>query len=244
MALLVIFDNFREFCIAFFRAKEKMELEAVINTSMNIIITIIGLIVIYFSQTAEAITFSYVGSAGAGFLAAVFILREEFTKIISNFDRNLIRPLIKLAWPIAVSGLLGAFMMNVDIIMLGWLRSAQEIGFYSAGQKIVQLFYTLPAIIATALFPVLSRAVGNKEYQKATLIMEKGMATVFAIALPLTIGGIILGKPIINFLYGQEYLPSVLTLQILLITILVIFPQMLLSNLCLPTINKKNLLAM
>lgn len=230
VALLMIFDNLREFFNAFFRTQEKMEFEALVNVLMNIAITVIGAIVLYFSQTAKAITISYVGSAGIGFLVAGFILRKELKKIISAFDKKLIQPTIQAALPIAVLGFLGIFMFNIDIIIIGWFRSAAEIGFYSVGQRVVQLLYIIPGILASALFPALSRASGNKENQKVSFIMEKGMAAVFAFALPMTVGGIILAKPIINFLFGQEYLPAILTFQILLLTNIVIFPQMLLSN--------------
>ncbi|MBN2197986.1 flippase [Candidatus Wolfebacteria bacterium] len=242
VAILVIFDNLRELSNAFFRAKEKMELEAFVNVLMNISIALIGIVILYYFSSAKAVTFSYIGSAGAGLFTAVFILREEFSKIISNFDRKLVRPILKSAWPIALSGLLGAFMLNVDIIMLGWIRSAQEIGFYSAGQKIIQLFYVLPTIIASAIFPILSRTVGKKQHQKATLIIEKGMTIILSLAIPLVIGGIILGKPIINFLYGNEYLPGALSFQVLLLTILIVFPQILLGNLVL-VYNKQKKIA-
>ncbi len=233
VALLTIFDNIREFINASFRAKEKMEFEALVNVLMNIAIAVIGAVVLYFSQTAKAITISYVGSAGVGFLTAAFIAREEFKKIISAFDKILIKPIINLALPIAATGFLGVFMLNIDVIMLGWFRTAEEIGFYSAGQRIVQLFYAMPAIIASAIFPALSRAAGKGENLKVTRIMEKGIASVYVLAFPLTIGGIVLAKPIINFLYGNEYSPGVLAFQILLTTILVIFPQALLANMVL-----------
>ncbi|MFA5098655.1 MAG: oligosaccharide flippase family protein [Candidatus Paceibacterota bacterium] len=242
VALLTIFDNIREFINASFRAKEKMEFEALVNVLMNVAIAVIGAIVLYLSQTAEAITISYVGSAGVGFLVAAFIARDEFKKIISAFDKNLIKPIMSLALPLAAIGLLGVFMLNIDIVMIGWFRSAQEIGYYSAGQKIIQLLYAVPAIIASALFPALSRAAGNKENQKATTIMERGMASIYALAIPVVIGGIILAKPLINFLYGAEYLPGVLTFQILLVTILIIFPQTLLGNMVF-AYNKQNKIA-
>lgn len=237
VALLTIFDNLREFINASFRAKEKMEFEALVNVSMNIAIAVIGAIVLYFSQTAKAITIAYVGSAGVGFLVATLIARGEFKKIISGFDKSLIKPILKLAMPIVLLSLLGVFMLNVDTIMLGWFRTAKEIGFYSAGQKIIQLLYMIPAIIASALFPAMSRAAGQKE--KVALIMERGVSAVYSFALPLVVGGIILATPIINFLYGQEYTPGIPTFRILLITILIIFPQSLLLNMVIAH-NKQN----
>jgi len=242
VALLTIFDNLRELCNSLFRAREKMEFEALINIAMNIAIAVIGAIVLYFSHTARAITISYVGSASVGFLVGGFILRQELKGLIRNFDIKLVKPTMKAALPLAVASLLGVFMLNIDVVILGWLRSATEIGFYAAGQKIIQLLYTLPAIIGSAIFPALSRFYGKDEHQKISLIMEKGMTLVFAFAFPLTLGGIVLANPIINFLYGQEYLPGVLTFQILLLTIMIIFPQTLMSNLVL-VYNKQKKIA-
>jgi len=241
VAILTIFDNFREFINAFFRAKEKMEFEALVNVLMNIAIAVIGAVVLYFSQTAKAITIAYVGSAGVGLLIAGFIIRKEFKKIISAFDKKLIQPIIKAALPIAIMGFLGVFMLNIDIIIIGWFMSATDIGLYSAGQKIVQLLYTMPIIIASALFPALSRAASDKDSRKVSLIMEKGMTATFAFAIPITLGGIILAGPIINLLYGAEYLPAILTFQILLLTNIVIFPQTLLSNFVLAYNRQKKL---
>lgn len=241
VALLVIFDNLREFSNAFFRAKEKMEFEALTTIFMNITITVLGFVALYFSKSAGAITFSYVGSAGAGFLAAIFILKEEFFGIIKNFDRKLVRPILKLSWPIALSGLLGAFMMNVDIIMLGWFKTETEIGLYSAGQKIVQLLYVLPGIIASAVFSPTSRAIKNEEHRTVRSIMEKSASLIFLMALPLIVGGVVLGKPIIEFLYGIGYLNGALSFQILILTILMAFYGSLFSNLILGYNQQKKL---
>ncbi|MDO8557250.1 MAG: flippase [Candidatus Jorgensenbacteria bacterium] len=240
VAFLVVFDNLREFSNTFFRAKEKMEYEGITTVLMNISITAFGFIAISISATASSFALSYVASTGAGFLAAAFILREEFFHVIKNFDRSLIRPLLRSAWPIALTSLLGAFMLNVDIIILGWLRTAAEIGYYSAGQKVVQVLYTIPSIITSALFPALSRAVSAHDPKKVASIMEKGAAAIFLLAFPLATGGIVLGKPIILFLYGAEYLPGAAVFQILISTVLVVFPGMLLGNLILAYDRQKS----
>lgn len=233
VALLVIFDNLREFSNAFFRAKEKMEYEALVTTFMNVAITVFGFIALSIAVSAHSLMISYVGSAGAGFLAAALILREEFTSIFRKFDRNLVKPLLQSSWPIALTGLLGAMSLNVDVIMLGWFRSAEEIGFYSAGQKVIQVLYTFPAIIASSLLPLSSRLVELKDEVKLRLLTEKGLTLVFALALPLAMGGVVLAMPIMDFLYGNEYIPGAAAFQILIVTVLAVFPGTVLGNIIL-----------
>jgi O-antigen/teichoic acid export membrane protein len=128
---------------------------------------------------------------------------------------------------------LGAFSLNVDVIMLGWFRSAEEIGYYSAGQKVIPVLYTLPAIIASSLLPLSSRLVELKDEIKLRLLTEKGLTLVFALALPLAVGGAILAKPIISLLYGQEYILGAAAFKILIASVLVVFPGTVLGNIIL-----------
>ncbi|MEK7086796.1 MAG: flippase [Patescibacteria group bacterium] len=233
VAFLTIFDGLRDLSVAFLRAKEKMEFEALIIITMNLAITVFGFLILSRYATARALTFAYVASTGFGMLLAIFILRDEFKKIFASFRKNLVRPIMNAALPIAVISLVGAFMLNTDLIMLGWWRSAQEIGFYSAGQKIIQVLYTLPAILASALFPTMARFAAQKKDEEVGRITEKGLTSTLLIALPLALGGIILAKPIITLLYGREYLPAVNSFRVLTATLIIYFPSVLIPNLIL-----------
>lgn len=230
VAVLIFFDNIRDFCTAYFRGKEKMEYEAFVAVFTNLAITAFGFAILYIIRTPFALSASYVISAGAGMLAAIFILRKELSGIIENFDRQLVNPILSNAWPFALLGLLGAFMLNVDLVMLGWMRSAVDIGLYSAGQKIIQVLYTFPAIIASSTFPTLSRLKGQNEHAKVSSIMGKTIATTLFLAIPTMVGGIILAKPLMIFVYGPEYSDASYAFQILLATLIFAFPNALLSN--------------
>lgn len=231
VALLVIFDNFREFINAFFRAKEKMELEALVNISMNIAITVIGFVILYFTQTAKAITIAYVGSAGFGLLVAAVMTRNELLGTVRNFNEKFVKPILKSAWPMAILSLLGIFMFNLDIVMLGWFRSAEEIGQYSAAQRIVYILFMLPAIISNSIFPSLSKSAGENDKSKVSRIMEKSVSLSLFLAIPITVGGIVLGGPIMDLIYGSEYFAGALVFQILILTVLINFPSSMALNL-------------
>lgn len=230
VVLITIFDGLREFCFTAFRAKEKMELEALVMILTNTAITLFGFIALYLYLNSQSLSWSYAVATAVGALASVIILKDEFKSVITKFDKRLVAPLIGAAWPILLTGAVGALAFNIDTVMLGWWRTAEEIGLYSAGQKIVFLLYSLPAVLASAFFPALSRLIGQKEENKIKQLMEKSVAAAFLTAVPMTIGGIILAEPIIELLYGKEYLPAVPTFQILVATFLVIFPSTMIAT--------------
>ena len=231
VALLVLFDNFRDFTFSYFRGIEKMEREAFLTVIMNTAIAVSGFIVLNFYQTAGALLFSYIFSVAILSIVSFYFIKDFIKGVFKNFNKEILKQFFHDCWPLAFSGLFSIFMLNIDIVMLGWWRSAEEIGYYSASQRVVQIFYTLPAILASAVFPTIARFIKQSETDKARTLNEKSMTILYFIAIPLVIGGIILGKPIIKFLFGETYLPASASFQILIFALFINFPGAILSNL-------------
>src|SRR3989344_2360410 len=156
VALLVIFDNLRDFTFAYFRGIEKMEREAFLTVIMNAVIALTGFIILSFYQTAGALLFSYIASVAVLSIVAFYFVKNIVKGIFKNFDKKIALQFFHNCWPFAFTGLFGIFMLNIDIVMLGWWRTPEEIGYYSASQRIVQILYTLPAILASAAFPAMA----------------------------------------------------------------------------------------
>jgi len=229
-ALLIFFDSLRELWAAFFRGKEKMEIEALLITVTNIAITVFGFLILQFSKDPKILTIAYALSASTGAFVGIYILRNELKKVIFYFKKNLVPVIFKSALPLALVNVIGVLMTQIDILMLGFLKQAEDVGLYSAGQKIIALFYILPSILATSFFPLLARYVGQNDNEKAKLLIEKALTLTMLVAIPMVVGGFVLGDQIINFLYGQQYLSASTSFKILLLTILVVFPGTIVAN--------------
>jgi len=241
IAFVFAFDSLRDLGTAMARALEKMHIEAWVNIFTNLTITVLGFVFLNSSKTASSLAWAYAIGTGLGFLAIVYILREYFRGFAKNFDKNLVKTIITSAWPFGLLGLMGVVMINTDILMLGWLTSAEETGFYSAAQKPIQLLYVLPMLIAAAFFPALTR-LAKQESEGFRNVFERGLTTIYLMAAPLAVGGVILSKHIVLLLYGQPYLPAVSSFAILAATILVVFPATLIANGIFAHDKQKNLL--
>lgn len=231
VAMLVVFDNLRDFVFAYFKGIEKMEREAFLVVIMNIAIALTGFIVLSFYKTAGALLFSYIASVAVLSVTAFYFIKNLTKRIFADFDKKIALRFFHDCWPLAFNALFGVFMLNIDIVMLGWWRTPEEIGYYSASQRIVQILYVLPAILASAVFPAMARFVKRNESANATILNEKSMTALYFIAIPLAIGGIVLSGAIIEFLFGKEYLPAAASFQILIATLLINFPGAILGNL-------------
>lgn len=229
ICILLIFDSLRDFSFAIIRAKEKMEQEAVIKTVTNVGILLLGIGLLIVFRTPMALAWAYAIGSGMGLLAAIWFLRGYIKTMLVNFSRRLVWPIFAAAWPLAMVALLSTIMINMDTIIIGHYRSAAEIGFYSAAQRPIQLFYTVSSLIASAVFPVLAKTA-KRDDKKFRTLFEKISSAAFLVSLPLTIVGVVLGKSIIQALFGNQYLPAVLTFQLLILTLVITFLSNIITN--------------
>lgn len=230
---LIVFDNIRDFIVAYLRGLEKMERETLIVTILNITLTFFGFITLLYLPTAKDFFFAYVMSSVFATVVALIIARKVIFHIPSGFRKKIAKEILKNGWPIALSGTFGVLMLNIDIFMLGLWSTTVEIGLYSAGQKIIQVLYTVPALLASGTFPTMASIVKTGDTEREKNLSEKSISIVFLFTIPLVIGGIILAESIFKLLFGHEYVGGVSAFILLLLNTLFIFPGIMISNLVL-----------
>jgi len=228
VALIVGFDSLRDFAAAMSRAWERMEIEAAMQVATNAFILIAGLAMLYVSSTPQSLAAGYAMGTGLGMLLAFYPCRGYFRGIREAFSMKLIRPIFASSLPFAISGLMGAILLNTDTILIGWLLDLTEVGYYAAAQRIALLIYMIPGLISIAFFPAMAKAVSDPKKQR--LILEKITGLQFLTALPFTVGGIILSGPIISLLYGESYAPATLSFLIMNLTYLPVFLATVFTN--------------
>lgn len=231
VTLLTLFDSLRSFGASLFRSVERMELEAFSNIITQGVLLVVGILILVFYPSPENLAITYAIGSAAGLIFTVIALWPYFRKFWTNFDKNLLKPILKAAWPFGVAGLLGAIMLNTDTMLIGWFKKAVDVGYYSAAQKPIYLLYTIPFFIAGGFFPALAR-LANKNNERFKTTLEKGLTFVFLLAIPFAVVTILTSGQIIHLLFGNAYLNSatILTLQLLAITLITNFPAGLLVN--------------
>ena len=229
VALIITFDTVREFFSSFIRAKEKMEWEAGIYLLTNAAIVIFGFIFLSLRRNVASFTWGYVAGTAVGGIAAMFVMRNYLKKIFSFISIRLIKPIITSAWPFAVTGALGVLLTNTDILIISWMRTASEVGVYSAAIRIVQVLYIVPAILQVSMLPLFAR-LAHRDNEKFRIGLERTVGLVFLASVPLALGGAILGTQIMSLIFGAAYVSGGLAFKILMLTMLVDYPALIIST--------------
>jgi len=229
VTLILVFDTLREFGFSLIRGLEKMEWETGIFLLTNAFIVVFGLLFLHYRPTVKSFTWGYVAGTLIGASAMFYTLRDYFKNLITNFTRKLIKPILKSAWPFAIAGALGMLLTNTDILIIGWLRTAEDVGYYSAALRIIQFLYLLPVILQVSTLPLFSRLAQENEGHKFRTVLERTISLIFLVSIPLALGGFILGNQIMSLIFGPQYLPGALSFKILMITMIIDFPATVLS---------------
>lgn len=105
---------------------------------------------------------------------------------------------------------------NLQGFIIGRRFSASQMGFYSQAKKLDDVSsYALPNVIVQVIFPVFSQVQNNRSHLQELLGIS--VRLISALIFPLMMGLILVAEPLIVFLYGNKWLPSVPYFRILCI---------------------------
>ncbi len=112
--------------------------------------------------------------------------------------------------------------LNLDVVMLGFLKGDTEVGYYNAGIKVKTVLTTCVTSLGTVLLPRLSYYVEKQEKEAFYRMVKKAFQFVLVAATPLMVYFILFAKESILFLAGESFLPAITPMQILMPTVLLI----------------------
>ncbi|MFM7470245.1 MAG: flippase [Nodosilinea sp.] len=199
-----------------------------VNARISIIAKDLGLILSSFIKTIlvinKATLVAFAWASFSEFLIAAIALIYLYTKANNKLNFRLIdlalaKRLLTDSWPFIFSGLAVIIYMRIDQIMISIMIGNQENGFYSAAVKLAEIWYFIPMILISSVYP---KIISLKE--KDNILFYKSLQKLYQvmtiIAYVTSISFSIFSGPIINFFYGYEYRCSAAMLAIMIWTTL------------------------
>jgi O-antigen/teichoic acid export membrane protein len=157
-------------------------------TALEIIISAIGLVFVY----------RYRG----------FLIHEW------RFRLERARSLLAISWPMILSGALFMIYLRIDQVMLREMVDERAVGIYSVAVRISEVWYFIPAIVTTSIFPELvkSRRLGGEVYRARLQSLYDFLAWT---AAPIVAFLTLFSRPLVSFLYGEAFADGGVILTIL-----------------------------
>ena len=218
----LIFMSMVGFLNGVFQAFEKVKYQAIgsiLNSSLlliGILITLgldLGIISIALSYTISyCIFFSYM-----------------FLEYINNFnlpkfelDLTFIKEVVIGSIPFGLTNFFYTIYFSIDIVMLSFLTGNYATGLYKSAYNIINVFTTFFVVYQAVLFPVMSKFF--KESQDLIRVSyELSIKYLLLIIIPLSVGVFFYARPIVDFIYSNQYSLASTPIQILIWTVPFLF---------------------
>ncbi len=163
-----------------------------------------------------------IASACNAVFAATMLWKKHRLFLLPKWNTGIIRGIASIAVPFAIAAVLARIYSYADSILLSKLAGQEAVGWYSIPYKMTFAFQFIPLALVAAVYPRFSEYfAANKE--RLAKLFEQSMVYVLLAALPIAAGIGILAKDIVVLLYTDVYLPSVVPLQILIVSLIFAF---------------------
>jgi len=146
-----------------------------------------------------------------GMLIATMALvwREWFGLRIAHVDAGLLRDLGSYGLPLSISLLMAIVIGSSDRFLLAWIMDKNAAGLYSAGYDLAQYTIgTLMVIVNLAAYPLVVRTLEESGKDAVHAQLSRYSLLFFGIALPATLGFIVLADNIAHVVLGVAFTQS------------------------------------
>lgn len=148
------------------------------------------------------------------FLKRVYGIGVQFV-----WNKDVFKIFIATAVPFAVAGIIGRLYAYSDSLLMSKMLTAKELGWWSVPYKITFAFQFVPVALSASVYPVFS-SLFVKDKASIGPLFEKSWRYLFAIVFPLVFGLIAVAYPVITKVFGSQYIPSIVPLRILLLSLI------------------------
>ena len=109
---------------------------------------------------------------------------------------------------------------NLDNVMLGFMKTNEDVGYYSAAVKIKNLTVSVVTSASTVLLPRASYYVDNGRMKEFHNIVKKTMNCILLMAIPMTVYFILYAREGILLLSGEAFTGAIIPMQIIMPTLI------------------------
>ena len=157
------------------------------------------------------------------------VYHNNFHRFEIKFDFKEWKIIIYESLPLFSSSFLIAIYYNLDMVMLGFIKSQVEVGIYSAAYKIFMVGIIPFTIILNSFFPSLCR-IGLKNNVDFKRLIKNYFLFLFTAGVISTIILFFFKDFLINSIFGENYKNATLPLSILAMNAIVIAVNIFFGN--------------
>lgn len=208
--------------IAFLRAHQQMQYEAMSGFIERMIAVIGGALILFSGRGIVELVLLLLFAALIQLFYLLRVVNSKFTKIRFEFDIPFIGKIVREALPFLLANFMMGLNYRIDTVLISVFRTDGEVGLYNVAYNLVLSFMIIQNIFVRTMFPVLSKYsfTNEKKFEQAYHLLIKVM---IVLVIPISTMITVNARFIIETIYGKEYEGSIVCLQILIWSLIFMF---------------------
>jgi len=212
----------------FFQAHDQFGWDTALVLMERTALLVLGLLALFYWKSLLPFALCFTAIRLLDFLITMAVLRWKIAPIKIRFNFNMMKNLQLEALPLGLFFVILTVFAYIDTVMLSVMRNWGEVGLYNAAFRIYEGITIIPTIFWLVILPRLSELfTTNPGYHKRLAL--KSVKYMFVAGLPTLTYGILFSGFLINLFFKGEYMPAVVTLQILFFGIAFQYPNWMLN---------------
>lgn len=207
----------------FFLGQERMGVVAIVRIARQLCYIGLILLTIHAPEHLNRLPVSYVAAdiIAAAIFFYLFFLRQK--KLNVKLEFRVIKYLCSEAFPLGMSNLLNNSREKIGPVVLGFMRSVGEVGFYSAAYKLMCVTHIVPHMFYRAVFPDMAFHLQNKSQDVSVRYLRGVYKAVSLLVFPVSFFVFYNASVIVRFIFGGNFDEGIVVLQIIIWCTAVLF---------------------
>lgn len=201
-----------------YQAYERFFLDSFNIFMINLIILFITWYIVNKNQGIVSVVYCIFIINVIALMINIFIINKKFFKINSRkyISKKSMKQIFIMASPFFIANVLGIIYHRIDILMLALMKGEEIVGYYSAGYKLYEALLFIPVTVGTVFFPRLVQLIRDNHIDTVIRSSSTILYYLMIIIIPICIGITIFAKEIVQLFFGNAFILTVLSLQIII----------------------------
>lgn len=155
--------------------------------------------------------YAHLAALGGTAVVGAWIMDRAFRKKMRPNDAVHLMPLkevMSISLPMLMTASMAFITGQTGVIMLGIFRAESEVGYYSVAVKLATLTVFVLQAVNSMAAPKFSELFHAGKMDELFYVAKKSTRLIFWTTAPILTGLLIMGRPILELLFGKEYTVS------------------------------------
>lgn len=214
-----------EFAGAIFQAREEMWAETFLLSVGRTAVVILAIAALALGAGVGMTLLVMTIAQGAAVVWAFAWTVKRGVPLTGGWDVFSWGRLLRDSVPLGAASFFTVLFYRVDVAMAPFLGvTLPDLGFYSAGVKILDVALAAPSLFYSALFPTLSALAGG-DRRRFVKWADRSLAIVTAGGIAAAVAGIVFSREIIAVIFTESFAPAERPMKLLFVASAVMFAR-------------------